>query len=204
MSDNDLTIVLMRMLERILAVGIGGLTIYFGYRLFLLLPTQTTSDGKIELPGYSVVLSKVGPGVFFLAFGALVLYQSFSSMVSVGPNFAGAVIDMTQSKGDSPGDSELSSLPAHYVSPQELARLQLNLQVLNCANRVLNANEGIIPRDEIERSVRDAKLALMRDVWMTERWGDQSDFNHWVNRLEGSANEEALELYEAVMPGCTT
>src|SRR5574341_1112697 len=68
----------LRALERIIAVLIGGLAIYLGYQLFIHLPTQMNSEGKIVLPGdISVYLSRVGPGAFFALFGTIVVAASF-------------------------------------------------------------------------------------------------------------------------------
>ena len=76
-------VMMIRMLERLIAVIVGPLAIYFGYKLFLLLPFQKDSEGKIALPGFSVIMSKVGPGIFFAAFGAIIVYQSITNEVIV-------------------------------------------------------------------------------------------------------------------------
>ncbi|HJN46463.1 MAG: hypothetical protein CL477_16465 [Acidobacteria bacterium] len=197
MSSQELVVLVMRMLERILAVGIGGLTVYLGFRLFVLLPTQSTSEGKIELPGYSVVLSKVGPDVFFMAFGVFLLYQSFSMRIQVGENgFVGA----TSSIGSVPLLESAS--PEPLASPQQLARLQRNLQVLNCAKARLDTISGVLPEEEVVRAIRDAKLALLQDAWMTGLWGEQAAFVHWAHWNDGEVNSQALELYQGAMPGC--
>src|SRR5262245_63937053 len=71
--------IILRAGERILAVFIGGLSMFLGYHLFLNLPNPTTdSEGKVMLPGgISIYLSRVGPGVFFALFGAIVVGMSF-------------------------------------------------------------------------------------------------------------------------------
>ena len=43
----------LRVLERVLAVLIGGMSIFLGYRLFIKLPRQKDSSGKVMLPGDS-------------------------------------------------------------------------------------------------------------------------------------------------------
>src|SRR5260370_41555829 len=69
---------LLQALERILAVGITGLSIYLGYSLFLHIPDQRDSEGRVRLPGgISIFLSRVGPGAFFALFGAFVVGLSF-------------------------------------------------------------------------------------------------------------------------------
>ena len=73
----------LRMLERIIVVGFGGLSIYLGYKLFFHLPNNTDHKGQIELPGIKLVLSRVGPGIFFCAFGSIILFQSLYEEVQV-------------------------------------------------------------------------------------------------------------------------
>lgn len=48
-------VVILRMVERITAVLIGGLGIYFGYRLFFHLPFEHDHEGQLELPGVKIV-----------------------------------------------------------------------------------------------------------------------------------------------------
>src|SRR5262245_7121886 len=70
-------LVSLRVLERVLAVLIGGMSIFLGYRLFIKLPRQKDSSGKVMLPGdISVFFSRIGPGVFFSLFGAAVVVVS--------------------------------------------------------------------------------------------------------------------------------
>ncbi|GAB4353922.1 MAG: hypothetical protein Kow0060_04640 [Methylohalobius crimeensis] len=72
-------IFLFRILERMIAVAIGGIAIYLGYRLFY--AVDTTGDGRIEvkLPrDLTVMISRIGPGVFFALFGAGVVGVSLA------------------------------------------------------------------------------------------------------------------------------
>ena len=67
----------LRALERIIVVIIGGLSVYLGYRLFLHVPSQKDGQGKISFPGgISIIINRVGPGVFFALFGAGVVALS--------------------------------------------------------------------------------------------------------------------------------
>jgi len=67
----------LRVIERVLAVVVGGMSVYLGYRLFIKLPEQMDSSGKVVLPGgISVFVSRIGPGVFFSLFGAAVVVVS--------------------------------------------------------------------------------------------------------------------------------
>ena len=66
--------IIFRAVERIVAVVIGGLSVYLGYRLFLHIPEQKEGEGKIDLPGgISIFVTRVGPGVFFALFGAVIV-----------------------------------------------------------------------------------------------------------------------------------
>src|SRR3712207_3118553 len=71
---------LFRFLERMTVVLIGGMAIYLGFRLFLAVPELRESDGEVKLPwNISIVMTRVGPGVFFALFGiaalSLALYR---------------------------------------------------------------------------------------------------------------------------------
>jgi hypothetical protein len=79
----------LRMIERLLAVGIGGMSIYLGYRLFLALPAIWDASGEFHLPlDIRVILWRVGPGAFFALFGTAVVALSLYASVRydvVGP-----------------------------------------------------------------------------------------------------------------------
>ncbi|MFQ5627503.1 MAG: hypothetical protein ACE5I1_01985 [bacterium] len=63
----------IRMLERVLAVAIAGVSIYLGYKLFGMIPHIQVGEGKINFPGGSVHLFRTGPGVFFALFGCFII-----------------------------------------------------------------------------------------------------------------------------------
>src|SRR5260221_5763848 len=113
----------LRSLERILAVMVGGFTVYLGYRLFLQIPNRTDSQGKVILPGgISIYMTRIGPGCFFALFGAIVLGLSFKNAV-------------TYSKG-LPGDStnahrstEYSGIVGATITPSLSAKTRPELQL---------------------------------------------------------------------------
>jgi hypothetical protein len=66
-----------RALERLVAVMIGGMAIYLGYRLFFTIDGGA-GNARVSLPGdVTIMISRVGPGVFFALFGTLVVAASF-------------------------------------------------------------------------------------------------------------------------------
>lgn len=199
-DPNVAVVMIMRMFERTLAVAIGGIAIYLGYRLFVLLPTQTDSSGKIELPGYSVVLSKVGPGVFFAGFGTMVLYLSFTLPVSIGPfggSFVGAMPLEPPPIENSPG----SNSPVQAVTPQEREQVRQSIQMLNCIERIVNSS-GDIRSDDVEGPVRDAKVALLESIWNLESWGSPEAFHRWSASKEGQVPNELSDMFLGEFPGC--
>jgi len=55
-------------------VALAGLLIYLGYKLFLQIPDNTDSEGKVVLPGgVSIYLTLIGPGAFLALFGTAIL-----------------------------------------------------------------------------------------------------------------------------------
>ncbi len=49
--------ILLRFVERIIGVLIGGIAIYLGYRLFLKIPDQQGGEGRFNLRDISIVES---------------------------------------------------------------------------------------------------------------------------------------------------
>ena len=93
-----LTIV-TRAIERLLVVLAGGLAIYLGYRLFIAMPNAERGSGKVNLPGgVSIFLSRVGPGVFFSLFGAVVIGLS----LQFGVSFNDAAHTLVMAENSSP------------------------------------------------------------------------------------------------------
>src|SRR4051794_33806218 len=87
-----------------LAVMIGGLSIFLGYRLFIKLPERTDSSGKLVLPGgISVFVSRVGPGVFFCVFGVVVLVMALQN---------GLQLNTTQNAANLPNADTATGSPA--------------------------------------------------------------------------------------------
>jgi hypothetical protein len=72
----------LRMMERII-IAIGGIiSIVLGYRLFRLVPTNNVSGGVLKGALLTISLSKVGPGVFFAAFGAFILIYGITTQIT--------------------------------------------------------------------------------------------------------------------------
>jgi len=90
---------LLRMIERFLIVGGGILSIYLGYRLFVLGIDKTQGAAS----AWGVELKNFGPGLFFAALGAVILVTTMRAAISVG---AGADVPAAPIRHDQTGKSE--------------------------------------------------------------------------------------------------
>ena len=158
----DESVLILRMVERIIAVLIGGFSIYLGYRLFFHLPFERSHEGELELPGVKIVLSRVGPGVFFGVFGTLVLYYSLTSPVKVDEN---SFIGASGGAGQAGPDAEAS------LMPQQRSKALTSIEVLNCVERMLGEVSSEEFETKLSLAIRDAKRALLFSVWDSDAWG---------------------------------
>jgi len=181
-------------LERIVVVVLGGLAVYYGFKLFLTLPTQTQSNGRIRLPGVSVVLSKAGPGLFFVAFGALVILASLFRPIKV----ANADVDYSGVAEKTAGAEPNSKRTGEA---QKLARVHLTLQSVNCMARLASTRAKTLGSD-FDQSARESKLALLSLVWHEDKWGGFDDFERWATGRAKSSSSAAKVLFEGERSDC--
>jgi hypothetical protein len=185
-------IIELRVVERILAVLIGGICIYLGYRLFTKLPEAHDSAGRIVLPGnISVIFSRIGPGAFFCLFGAGVVALSL---------YHGLQVEMLGSTEDS-GKREKTVTKTAYRYMSEPSNPKTVLEPLRSdARRTvadLNAIESLVlpglpdkRQTDIRQALRESKLAVIERVWGPD-WGDFDVFQTWVN--DGASDSVPLE-----------
>lgn len=197
--DATLIAVSMHSFERIVAVLLGGLAVYYGYRLFLVLPTETRADGKIALPGMSVVLSKAGPGLFFVAFGALVILTSLFRPIQLKDG----AFDYSGMVSKAPAERAPGAGPAapRVGTEQDAARTQLALQSLNCMQRLAGARGKGLAGD-FDQSAREAKLALLARAWDAAKWGDYAAFEQWATGRSSVTASAARALFDAERSDC--
>jgi hypothetical protein len=191
MDPQSLTI-LLGAFQRILSILIGGMLIYFGYRLFLSLPGKRGRDGgsgEFSLGGANKVkLSKVGPGVFFAIFGAGLIAYSFAKPMKVNIPGAAPNAQSSPSAANAPsaGTGAVAAAGFSYAgavsapeTDEDRARMrnetQQDIIILNRALDRANASE----RPQVERAVVRAKVALMEPLW-AEDWGELKDFRDWL------------------------
>jgi hypothetical protein len=187
-----LTIV-TRAIERLLVVLAGGLAIYLGYRLFIAMPNAERGSGKVNLPGgISIFLSRVGPGVFFSLFGAIVIGLS----LQFGVSFNDAAHTLVMADNPSPAAQRSYSGIANASVP-ELAAIQVDsdiepyerdrvVAVVAALNRVESALPTSLPptdRINLRYALRDARTRLLISVW-DPAWGDVTAFRGWIDENE--------------------
>jgi hypothetical protein len=186
---------ILRSLERILAVAIGGMSIWLGYRLFIALPEQRDGSGSFKLPwNISVVLSRVGPGVFFALFGAAVVAFGLHSAVSVTTERTvapgGAVSETVNMRGMGQGAATSGETPA-------VQRLRAEVQVRFLNALPLRNDLGLEEKQSTADQVAAIKLALMRSVWDPD-WGDAAAFTAWIDS-RATAEPAPRTIQNAVM-----
>ena len=192
---------LIRTIERVLAVLIGGLLVYFGYRLFLAIPDQS-ADGTAELSlskDRRLLVTRIGPGTFFALFGTAVLVASFAFPIKwTGPDGeafsgfgAGAVSPPPAS------DDIAETLPPRPLSRDEI---EMSLAFLTDIEADHAADLTEPDRARAARRFRDAKLSIMGRGWRDE-WGDPVEFEIWLNETPPRSDrpdfERALAVLEA-------
>lgn len=164
---------MLRATERLLAVIIGAICVYLGYRLFLWIPEQKEGEGKIEFPGgVSIFVTRVGPGVFFALFGAAIVGLSLYKGVVAsrpGPNGPWVYSGLTQ------------GISASVQEPQPLDQLKLqsHIEFLNMLPIWVKADLGEAERREVTIRRDEIKLMLMEKVWSKD-WGSFEEFRVWV------------------------
>jgi hypothetical protein len=177
----------LRFLERLICVVIGGMTIYLGYRLFLSLPDYRDSAGKFVLPlNTSVVVARVGPGVFFALFGSVAVAIS--------------LLRPLQIEGEKRVYAGTAPTNSSDVKADARALLRRDMAVLNTIPRHLSPDLSSSDRKDLSEGIRRVKLALMKPVWgeTSEGFGDFTEFEEWVvaeERNNPPAMQGALSLY---------
>jgi hypothetical protein len=185
---------LLRALERVIAVIIGGLSIYLGYRLFLAVKATGEGTGEVKLPGnVAVMVSRVGPGVFFALFGAVVVGASLAFPVRYNETELKTVGGTSVQKKDISGigaESAISSAastsgidsegaPDQEALEFERLRVREHIAFLNQLMRLVHPALPEAQRQRVRAKTLAAKLQLMHAVWGQD-WGRFEDFQLWA------------------------
>jgi len=204
--DPLLVAIVSRIFERVLVVAAGALAIYLGYRLFMNMPEHDKSSGKFVLPGgISIFLSRVGPGIFFSLFGAVVIGLSFHYGIKYDEEATATVVAAAAVNGTElaqPARRTFTGIApsAGMASPSDTLRerntVLIAVTALNKAAAALPADMAAYDRRQILQGIHDAKLRLLQSVWDAEQWGEFEIAAVWL-RDNGDA-EPPPQLAKAV------
>lgn len=185
MSDDMLWVLLVRMAERVLAVGVGGISIYLGFRLFTLMPDLPVGDADLKLPGgVSILVSRVGPGVFFCLFGAVIASLSLYKPVELPVAKAdGSVVMATAAVGGGDGDAARREA--------ERGQVQRTLPDLEQVKSQLSSSLDPSARHDAGRVILAGRIALIHSVWGPD-WGDFEAFKGWAESAAAAVPAGAL------------
>jgi hypothetical protein len=190
-------LIAMRFAERFLAVIIGGLAIYFGYRLFLSLPQSTDAEGRFKLPwNTSIVLSRVGPGVFFALFGSLIVGCSFFRSIQYREGPPARTVNQGSVSREFVGSKQLAEGSDALHDARML--LQRDIAMLNNVPAQLDRKMAPYNRTSVESGIHRIKLELMETVWASD-WGDRGALKEWMESADGTIpagiKKEAVAFY---------
>ena len=160
---------LLRSLERLTVVLVGGLSIYLGYLMFLKLPEQKDSEGRLNLPGdISIYLTRVGPGTFFGLFGALIVTASLYFSVTIYDEETGKPV------WHGAGPREQAGNEFDY-SDIDQANLKAEFSILNKAESYFATDTPSEYRADWSRILPDLKLKMLKSEWQSS-WGSYEQF----------------------------
>lgn len=196
------TAILLRFIERLIGMLIGGLSIYLGYRLFLKIPDQREGEGRINFKDLSIIMSRIGPGVFFALFGASVVGMSIYKGVIVessGDRFVGSTM-ATAPKADAGITANAPAHPTERFSGMGAsttqadankradvrALLKRDIATLNTLLAKLHPDLPVQDRSPVEFAIPRIKFALMKAYWPENEagWGDPERFEAWLDAGE--------------------
>lgn len=207
MDQHLFELALLRATERLIAVLLGGVAIVLGYRLFMNVPQSTESSAEADISGkVKIILTRIGPGVFFALFGAGIVWASYHYQVTTA-----AGQDMQTMMADTLKPDDTLRRTTQYVSYNglgtatgDLINYEEQAGAVRRTLRVLNQLPAIVPVNRQPQNfvaaVRASKLSVIRSIWQTDKWGDYAGFDAWVDRGARppvpKSFEEPYELFQ--------
>jgi hypothetical protein len=185
----DITVVfiLVRALERLLIVCIGGGALWMGWQLFLRLQTEMDQTAEMSYKDLSVKLQRVGPGIFFALFGTALLGIAVYQLPSLGD---------PQSPGGRPSVMMLDS------SNQK--QLERTIVALNLTMVVQSKSKppDLPQRDWTDFKDGELEIATLRNQLLKVRFGDKTFDAWWKNREALRSQPDSLrpELLKIIRP----
>jgi len=179
-------IFLWRAAERLIALFIGAISIYLGYRLFASMREfKADGEGKVELPGgISIYVSRVGPGVFFALFGTAIVAFSLLSPAETkttsNPTSSLALKETSTSYLGDKGNAEVFDAERGRTLRDLDALTQLEAALVSAAESGDMALSDAAA-NRLRIALPHIRQMLMASVWDEKNWGDLEDFRHWIH-----------------------
>ncbi len=185
-----LTGIVLNGIQHIITILVGMAAVFLGYRLFIEMPRRREGETKLDLPGgVSIMLSRIGPGIFFALFGAGMIIYSITKPIQItdiAEQVASADGETRTSRsrsltglGDATGGESAGPTAGRPALPDASVDRGRVIEALNgIAARAPQAVSGSALLD-VSVAVRESKLAIMREVWRAE-WGDYPVFHRWA------------------------
>ena len=204
MEQHLFELALLRAIERLIGVLLGGLAIWLGYRLFMNIPQANEGSAEVDIRGQvKVILTRIAPGVFFALFGATVIGFSFYKSVTIGPVYPGDAVVQELTKPNSMSVASFS--PGSYNGASEdidtdeqaqesqRADVRRAIRTLNQTLTKATAQE----RARLRPAIETGKFALVCLIWQKD-WGKPNEFKAWLNErgTMPASFQEPLTLYQ--------
>lgn len=200
---------LLRAIERLIAVLSGVVAIVLGYRLFMNISQATESSVEADFPGrIKIILTRIGPGVFFALFGASIVWSSYHYQVvnetkkntvhtpvmgqdSVLRDSVKTVYEETRYSG---AGAAILTDPSVAKSRQAEVR-----RALRALNKWL-VGKALSEQAALEPILTTSRLALIQSVWQSN-WGAYEEFRGWIKDGASDNNrqpafDEPYALYQ--------
>jgi hypothetical protein len=196
------------LLMRLLQIGAGVLLCVLGYRLFARVPAADSSADISVATQFKLNFTKIGPGVFFALFGAVVLVQALANplrlerQAAAGQAAAPAATAASSAQAAAGGERLMitGATPAAAIAsplPIDEAALVQHLRFANGLPELLKPGLPMDRRVAFENSQRELKLALMRSGWQPQ-WGDRAAFEAWIlDRRSPAPSPQARTLWDS-------
>ncbi|MDH3640457.1 MAG: hypothetical protein OES38_00035 [Gammaproteobacteria bacterium] len=171
---------------------------YFGYRLFFAVPQQSESGGKIETPGLTITLTRIGPGTFFAICAAGIVIASFAYPIEIRKEgvigSTGKVSEVEAERRTSIA-SEVKAVKTAAIDADasHVRAALLHLACIRDASRL---------KDDERTAIDQARVALMLRLWR-EKWGEFEAFETWALERRGAPPVTAIaEIFSRKDPRC--
>ncbi|MCP4318034.1 MAG: hypothetical protein GY789_18935 [Hyphomicrobiales bacterium] len=184
-------------IQHIVTIGVGLMAVFLGYRLFIELPLRREGESKLDLPGgVSIMLSRIGPGIFFALFGAGMIIYSIMKPIEITDiaeqvaTAEGATTVKRSRTLTGLGQQEAGSVVKTTAATIDRTSVIVRLNRIAIEAKANKSGSDLL---DITIAIREAKLALVREVWEPQ-WGDYDQFHRWVTeQFEQNPPPEGLE-----------